>query len=148
MLDTYYLTSVGLSGLFDQSRLLCRVKDAKCKLSNSATKYQLDPRGDLPCVWIWVLNALTVCKRDAFNLELTCLCLSRNQCYNWIVSLGGSATNWPNVFIRTTFNSQLFFRQLTTELGPMLYKYYLLLVVHVNIFFIALIELYMAKSPC
>lgn len=43
--------------------------------AKDCNKYQLDFRR-LAYVWVWVLNVLTIRKPDAFNLELTCLCLS------------------------------------------------------------------------
>ncbi len=123
------------------------MKDAKCKSSKTSTKYQLDSRGDFCYVWIWVLNVLTVCKRDAlFRVDLfvpklkpmlKLTSLNTWQCHKSTKS-----------FSTAIFSSLLFFRQQTSELGPMLYEYYLLLVVNVNIIFLVLIDSCMAKSPC
>lgn len=52
----------------------CRVKNAKCKWSKSATKYQLDPRGDLLVYGFEFWMCLQ--RVSVMLLILTCLCLS------------------------------------------------------------------------
>ncbi|KAM7383122.1 hypothetical protein PAMP_002804 [Pampus punctatissimus] len=51
----------------------CRVKDAKCKLSK--TEMSIGSLETCLCMNL-SLECAYICKLDAVNLELTCLCLS------------------------------------------------------------------------